>query len=83
MAEIRKFDFDEIYAHTPDIPNNWYVPATDLWKMTAWCFMQLRNNNCVRNDKDMRNFVHHMEEWIEDHAMSVGGEKNDGTSEGD
>ena len=80
MAEIRKFDFDEIYAHTPDIPDNWYVPAKDLWKMTAWCFMQLRNNNYVRNDKDMHHFVRQMEEWIEDHAMSVGEEKSNGTA---
>ena len=82
MAEIQKFDFDKIMACVPSIPNNWYVPATDLWKMTAWCFMQLRNNNCVRNDKDMRYFVHRMEEWIEDHAISVGEEKSNRTTKG-
>ena len=81
MSEIRKFDFNEIYAHVPDIPDNWYIPAKDLWKMTAWCFMQLRNNNYVRNDKDMRLFVRHMEEWIEEHAMLVGEEKRNGTTE--
>lgn len=77
MAEIRKFDFDEICAHVPSIPANWYVPAKDLWKMTAWCFMQLRNNNYVRSEKDMRHFVRHMEEWIEDHSVSIGEENED------
>jgi hypothetical protein len=71
MAEIRKFDFSKIYAHVPDIPENWYVPAKDLWKMTAWCFMQLRNKNYVRNDKDMEHFVRRIEEWIEEHAVSM------------
>ena len=74
MAEIRKFDFNEIFAHVPDIPDNWYVPAKDLWKMTAWCFMQLRNKSYVRNDKDMKHFVRYMEDWIEDHAVSIGRE---------
>lgn len=74
MAEIRKFEFDKIFAHVPMIPNNWYVPAKDLWKMTAWCFMQLRDKSYVRNDKDMKYFVRQMEEWIEDHAVSIGEE---------
>lgn len=71
MAEIRKFDFSKIYAHVPDIPENWYVPAKDLWKMTAWCFMQLRNKSYVRNDKDMEHFVRRMGEWIEEHSVSM------------
>ena len=74
MAEIRKFDFDEICAYVPDVPDNWYVPAIDLWKMTAWCFIQLRNKNYIRNDKDMEHFAHHMEDWIEDHAIAIGDE---------
>lgn len=77
MAEIRKFDFDKVCAYVPSIPENWYIPAKDLWKMTAWCFMQLRNNNCVHSDKDVRHFVHHMEEWIEDHSVSIGKEIED------
>lgn len=81
MAEIRKFNFDELYAHVPNIPDNWYVPAKDLWKMTAWCFMELRNKSYVRNDKDMVHFVRHMEEWIEDHSVSIEKEiENENTS---
>lgn len=77
MAEIREFDFDKLYAHVPNIPDNWYVPAKDLWKMTAWCFMELRNKSYVRNDKDMAYFVRHMEKWIEDHSVSIGEENED------
>ena len=82
MMEIRKFDFDEIFAHVPDIPGNWYVPAKDLWKMSAWCFMQLRNKSYVRNDKDVKHFVRHMEEWIEDHSVSMGEENKDENTSG-
>ena len=74
MAEIRKFDFDEICAYVPDVPENWYVPAKDLWKMTAWCFIQLRNKSYIRNDKDMEHFAQYMEDWIEDHAIAIGDE---------
>jgi len=81
MAEIRKFNFDELYAHTPNIPDNWYVPAKDLWKMAAWCFMELRNKSYVRNDKDMAHFVHHVEDWIENHSVSIRKEQeNENTS---
>ena len=81
MAEIRKFSFNDIGTWLSDTPNNWYITANDMLRVTAWCFLQLRKGNCIRNDKELSRFMATVEEWVEDHAVSMGREQESGTAE--
>ena len=73
MAELRKVKIEEIkdvFGFEPDIPSDWYVPATQAWKYLTWCLVQIRHANTFRNDKDMMHCMNEFADWIEDYAIA-------------
>ena len=88
MAELRKMDYEKISVKCKDdqykdyIPSNWYVSARKMWQVVAWCLIQIRNGTTIRDDKTVDHFIHKMWEYIEEYAVVVGKENEDGTEEG-
>lgn len=75
MSELRHVNVEEIedvIGYHPDIPDNWYVPARQVWTYLAWCLVQIRDNNTFRNDKDMNRCMEKFEAWMEDYAVAFG-----------
>ena len=85
MAEIRKIDCDKIMVRCTEegkdfIPNNWYIPARKAWQMFAWALIKIRTGAKIRSDSDVDHFIHKYWEYIEEHAVSVGEEKNEASN---
>lgn len=86
MAELRKMDYKAISVRCNEegrdyIPSNWYIPARKAWQIVAWLLIQLRNEAKIRDDKTTDKMIHQYWAYIEDKAIAVGEEKEDGTEE--
>lgn len=81
MSELRKLNLEEIesvFSYRPNIPDNWYVPAQQVWTYLAWCVKQIMEDKRFRNDKDANKCMNQFENWIEERAVAFGREnKND------
>lgn len=80
--EIRRIDFKKIEVTCKEegrdfIPSNWYIDARKAWQVFAWAIIQIRNGATIRRDSDVDDFIHKYWKYIEDRAISIGGEREE------
>ena len=78
MSELRPIKVEEIkdlVSYTPNIPDNWYVPANRAWTCCAWFILQLKDGKRFSNDEQVNRCLEIIEQWIEDQAVAFGEER--------
>ena len=78
MNEIRTTqmeDIRDILNYTPNVPNNWYVPAKQVWRFFAWSIKNLQCGKRFGSNEQANGCMDNFEKWIENYAIAFGEEK--------
>jgi len=78
--EVTRKTIEETFAQTKfnEIPANWYVPATELYGITAkLLYYWNRGNKLKDGQKSADKILYDAWIWIEDHAIAYGKENPD------
>ena len=80
MSEIRTTRIEDIkdaLDYTPNVPNNWYIPAKQAWQFFAWSIKNLQCGRRFSNNEQANGCMDNFEKWIENFAITFGEEKRD------